>query len=76
LTITTTQADNKDVNMRVVEVLRSVLATREMPPGELADMIGMDAAAFDRRMSGETSFYVCEVAAICGCLRVPLSTVL
>lgn len=72
MTITTTQADNEDVNMRVVGVLRSVLTTRDMSPSELADVIGVDASAFSRRMSGEVPWLVCEVAAVCAYLRVPL----
>jgi DNA-binding Xre family transcriptional regulator len=69
---TTTQLENNEVNARVVGVLRDLLATRDVTPAELADVIGVDASAFSRRMSGEVPWLVCEVAAVCAYLRVPL----
>lgn len=61
---------------RVIAALHVEMNDAGVTPRDVADGIGMSQHKFDKRMSGATPFYVCELAAICMFLNAPLGKIL
>lgn len=63
-----------DTSRYIVGEVRAAAARERVSIGDLADQIGVSRATMHRRMSGETSFTVDELAAISLALNVAYAT--